>query len=192
MTAKKLARASAMREADFAGISAPAEYRSAALAWDRLQNRITPSLAAELNLSRQTLEDMGNPGRRKRGPHLLLAQAIELALEFKPAPHQRADVFAPLDWLEAKFGRLVVDAPESSAHKSPAAQAKSIARLLVEFAEFVDAVDDPNEIDDASRLRARQQLQDVVQGGLELLAAFEVGHEIARGAVPQIPTRKAS
>lgn len=174
MTAHKVDRAAAMREADFQGASAPADYRSAALAWDRLQNRITPAIAAELGLSRQTLEDMGNPGRRKRGPHLLLAQAIELGLEFKPKPEQRADVFAPLHWLASRFGLLVVDLPNPAAPATPASRAKSIAGLLVEFAQFVDSVDDPSEIDDASKLRARQQLQDVVQGGLELLASFEV------------------
>ena len=48
-------------------------------------------------------------------------------------------------------------------------------------AEFVDTVDDPSEIDDASKLRARQQLQDVVQGGLELLASFEVARPSTGG-----------
>lgn len=161
-----------MREADFEGVSAPADYRAAALAWDRLQNRITPSLAAELGIARQTLEDYGNPGRRKRGPHLLLAQAIELGLEFKPGSSQRADVFAPLHWLAERFGLLVVDLPKPSAPRTPAVQAKAIAGLLVEFAQFIDAVDDPTTIDDASRLRARQQLQDVINGGLALLESF--------------------
>ena len=181
MTARKVARAAAMREADFEGASAPSDYRSAALAWDRLQDRITPTLAHELGICRQMMEDWGNPPRRKRGPHLLLAQTMELALEFKPRPAQRADVFAPLDWLEARFGRLVVDAAAPGTEGKPASQAKKIARLLVEFAEFVDTVDDPSEIDDASKLRARQQLQDVVQGGLELLASFEVARPSTGG-----------
>ncbi|MEO7972697.1 MAG: hypothetical protein ABIU84_03850, partial [Thermoanaerobaculia bacterium] len=124
MTARKVDRAAAMREADFDGVSAPADYRSAALAWDRLQNRITPSVAAELGLSRQTLEDWGNPGRRKRGPHLLLAQAIELGLEFKPQPAQRADVLAPLDWLNARFNRLTIELPQHDTPCTPATQAK--------------------------------------------------------------------
>lgn len=183
MTAHKVDRAREMRESDFEGTSAPAEYRSAALAWDRLQNRITPSLAAELGLCRQLMEDWGNPGRRKRGPHLLIAQAIELGLEFKPGAHQAADVFAPLDWLEARFGRLVVALPEAAAPRTPATQAKLIAALLVEFAEFVDSVDDPDSIDEASRLRARQQLQDVVNGGLALLEAF-VEPKVARVPAP--------
>lgn len=181
MTGRKVDRAAAMREADFEGASAPADYRSAALAWDRLQDRITPTLAHELGICRQMMEDWGNPPRRKRGPHLLLAQTMELALEFKPRPAQRADVFAPLDWLEARFGRLVVDASAPGTEGKPASQAKKIARLLVEFAEFVDTVDDPSEIDDASKLRARQQLQDVVQGGLELLASFEVARPSTGG-----------
>lgn len=172
MTARKLDRAAAMRESDFEGTSAPADYRAAAIAWDRLQNRITPSLAHELGICRQMMEDWGNPSRRKRGPHLLLAQTIELALEFKPLPAQRADVLAPLDWIEARFGRLVVDMPQPGAPPTPASQAKQIARLLVEFAEFVDSVDDPEAIDEASRLRARQQLQDVINGGLALLETF--------------------
>ena len=183
MTARKLDRAAAMRESDFEGTSAPADYRSAALAWDRMQDRITPTLAHELGLCRQQMEDFGNPSRRKRGPHLLVAQAMELALEFKPRPAQRADVFAPLDWLEARFGRLVVALPEASAPRTPATQAKLIAALLVEFAEFVDSVDDPDSIDEASRLRARQQLQDVVNGGLALLEAF-VEPKVVRAAAP--------
>ena len=181
MTARRVDRAAAMREADFEGVSAPAEYRAAALAWDRLQNRITPTIASELGLARQTCEDWGNPGRRKAGPHLRLAHAIEIALELKPCPHQRADVLAPLDWLEARLGRLAVDLPHPCAANTPGGRAKSIARLLVEFAEFVDAVDEPESMDDAQRLRARQQLQDVVNGGLELLASFEVSQPATGG-----------
>lgn len=172
MTARRVDRAAAMREADFEGISAPADYRTAALAWDRLQNRITPSLAHELGLSRQTCEDWGNPGRRKRGPHLLTAQAIDIALELKPTAAQRADVMAPLDWLNARYGRIAIDLPRAGEPLTPGGQAKAIAALLVDFAEFVDAVDDAAALDEARRLRARQQLQDVINGGMALLEGF--------------------
>ena len=172
MTARKVDRQREMREADFAGASAPADYRSAALVWDRLQNRITPSLAAELGLCRQTLEDWGNPGRRKRGPHLLMAQAIELALELKPRADQRHDVLAPLDWLESRFGRLAIDCKTARHGASLGSQAQRIAQLLVEFAQFVDSVDDPTELDAPRRLDARQQLQDVIRGAMELLESI--------------------
>lgn len=175
MTARKIDRQREMREADFAGASAPADYQGAAIAWDRLQNRITPSLAAELGLSRQTCEDWGNPGRRKRGPHLLMAQAIELALELKPRAEQRADVFAPLDWLAARFDRMLIETPAPGArhaNATPAERVRLIVALLVEFTEFVDAVDEPVEASEAKRLVARQQLQDVINLSLQLLELF--------------------
>jgi hypothetical protein len=172
MTARKIDRARAFHEADLAGKSAPADYFDGAMAWSRMQRRITPTLAAELGVPRQMLEDYGNPNRRRRGPHLLLLQTIELAREFKPSAEQRHDVLAPLDWLEGRLGRLAIDLTLARDGKSPASQAQRIAQLLVEFAQFIDCVDEPEQCSPEQRLVAQQQLQDVIDLGSDLLRSF--------------------
>jgi hypothetical protein len=137
-----------------------------------MQDRITPSIAEHVGVSRQLLEDFGNSGRRRRGPHMFLAEVLQFALTIKSGDEQRGDVLAPLDYVEARVGRIAIDVAKARAGTAPAARAQGLAVLCVQFAQLVDAVDDPKDLNPAGRVYARQQLQDVIDKALALIGDF--------------------
>lgn len=170
---KSVGRARLPVKSEFDGESDNRDYLTGAHAWNRMQDRITPSIAEHVNLSRQLLEDFGNPHRRRRGPHMLLAEVLEFALHLKSGDEQRANVLAPLDYVEARIGRIAIDVAKARAGTAPASRAQKIAVLCVQFAQLVDAVDDPQALDARGRLYARQQLQEVIDEALGLIGDFK-------------------
>ena len=164
-----LRRRSARVEAELRGETAPEIEVAAARAWRRMSDRIAPVIAVELGLGAEIVEAYGNWNKRKYGPHLRLLQAIQVALELRPLPRQRADVLAPLDWIEAELGRRVIDVAVAQASDSHASRAQRIAAAVLEVGEFLGAAaGDPERWSAEQRLRVQQELT----GALTALASL--------------------
>jgi hypothetical protein len=165
----KVSRSRARVEAELRGETAPELELAAARAWRRMCDRISPVIAQELGLGTELVEAYGNSYKRKYGPHLRLLQALQIALELKPRAEQRADVFAPLDWIEQQLGRHVIDVERARASNAPAPRAERIALAVLEVGEFLAAAaGDPERWTAEQRLRVHQELQ----GALAALAAL--------------------
>lgn len=183
---RRVDRSRAQVEADLKGEAAPEREVAAARAWRRMCDRVAPVVAHELGLGTELVEAYGNPYKRKYGPHLRLLQAIEIALELKPRQQQRADVLAPLDWIEAQLGRRVIDVANAQASDAPASRAERIALAVLEVGEFLAAAaGDPERWTAEQRLRVHQELQ----GALAALSALTTDLEPAGG--PEITPLRA-
>ena len=178
-------RRQARRDADLAGKAAPDLELEAALAMQRTTRRLGAAIGHEIGRDSKTIEDWGNVHSGNRGPHLTLLYLTQLALEFRPE-RERAEAFAALDFVEQQLGRLVIDRERCTERDDHGSLAHRIARALVEFAQFVDAIDD-GELTASQRLRAHQELQDVVSSCQLLLDDFATGGE----AGPVRATRRA-
>lgn len=156
----KVSRSRARIEAELCGEAAPELELAAARAWRRMSDRVAAQIAHELGLGAELVEAYGNPYKRKYGPHLRLLRAIQIALELKPRPQQRADVLAPLDWIEAELGRRVIDVDRAQGSDAPASRAERIALAVLEVGEFLAAAaGDPERWNAEQRLRVHQELQ---------------------------------
>lgn len=157
-------------EAELRGEVAAELEVAAAKAWRRMSDRIGPVIAHELGLGKELVEAYGNAFKQKRGPHLRLLQALRIAAALKPLLHQRAEVFAPLDFVEAQLGRRVIDIAALQVDQGAASRAELIALALIEVAQFAHAAaPDPASWTPEQQLHVHQQLQEAL-GALSALA----------------------
>lgn len=168
----KVDRRALRMQAAFAGKAATDVELEASHAMQRATRRLGAAIARELGLDPKTVQDWANPESGDRGPHLVLAMLTEQALNLRPE-RDRAEAFAALDFVEHYLGRVAFDLPRDGRVTTPGQRAQKIAAALVEFAEFIDAIDDPGKAAPSARLHAHQQLQDVIEHCQRLLLDFE-------------------
>ena len=170
-------RQRARREAELEGKPAPDLELEAAMAMARTTRRIGAALGREIGLGAKTIEDWGNAESGNRGPHLTLLYLTCLALEFRP-DRERVEALAAVDFVEQRLGRVVIDPGRFAALNPMASRAQQIARSLVELSELLDAVGD-GELNPAERVRAHQELQEVIAACQSLLAELGPGTGVA-------------
>lgn len=168
----KVHRRALRMQAAFAGKAATDIELEAAVAMARTTRRLGAAIARELVLDPKTVQDWGNPESGDRGPHLVLAMLTEQAADLRPE-RERGEAFAALDFVEHYLGRVAFHLPSPDEAPSSGRRAQKIAAALVEFAEFVDAIDDAGHATPSARLHAHQQLQDVIGACQQLLADFD-------------------
>ena len=168
--ARKLDRQRERFQAALDGKAAPDVELEAFTAFHRTTRRVAAAIARELDLNEKTVQDWGNLESGDRGPHLMLLYITQLALAMRPLAADRAACFAAIDFVEQHLGRVAFTLPPHG-DTTPGGKARSIAYALSQFAEFVDSVDDPQELTPAEHALAHQQLTDVVAACFALMPA---------------------